>query len=104
MPWMYPAAMSIPLDTRNWPFPRPRSRAGGGKGFKKLDYPEVEAIFNPGHPIPAILEILKAQDISLIVLGTQGKGFIKEIFLGSVAHTVARLAPCPVLLIPTSRE
>jgi nucleotide-binding universal stress UspA family protein len=33
-------------------------------------------------------------------MGTQGKGFIKEIFLGSVAHNVSRLAACPVLLIP----
>ena len=43
----------------------------------------------PAIPIPAILEVLKTQDISLIVMGTQGKGFIKEIFLGSVAHNVA---------------
>jgi nucleotide-binding universal stress UspA family protein len=55
---------------------------------------------DPGHPIPAILQVLKSEDISLIVMGTQGKGFIKEIFLGSVAHNVSRLAPCPVLLIP----
>jgi nucleotide-binding universal stress UspA family protein len=60
----------------------------------------VEAVYDPGHPIPAILEILKSQDISLIVMGTQGRGFIQEIFLGSVAHNVCRLAPCPVLLIP----
>jgi nucleotide-binding universal stress UspA family protein len=32
-------------------------------------------------------------------MGTQGKGFIQELFLGSVAHNVSRLAPCPVLLI-----
>ncbi len=61
---------------------------------------ELEAHFDKGHPIPAILEVLKTQDISLIVMGTQGKGFIKEIFLGSVAHNISRLAPCPVLLIP----
>jgi nucleotide-binding universal stress UspA family protein len=61
---------------------------------------QVEAVYDPGHPIPAILEILKSQDISLIVMGTQGRGFIQEIFLGSVAHNVCRLAPCPVLLIP----
>jgi nucleotide-binding universal stress UspA family protein len=60
----------------------------------------VEAVYDPGHPIPAILAILKSQDISLIVMGTQGRGFIQEIFLGSVAHNVCRLAPCPVLLIP----
>lgn len=56
--------------------------------------------FDPVHPISAILQVLESQDISLIVMGTQGKGFIKEIFLGSVAHNVSRLAPCPVLLIP----
>jgi nucleotide-binding universal stress UspA family protein len=62
--------------------------------------PAVNDRLDPGHPIPAILQVLESQDISLIVMGTQGKGFIKEIFLGSVAHNVSRLATCPVLLIP----
>ena len=62
--------------------------------------PVVHDQFDPGHPIPAILNLLKAQDISIIIMGTQGKGFIKELFLGSVAHNVSRLAMCPVLLIP----
>jgi nucleotide-binding universal stress UspA family protein len=61
---------------------------------------QVDAVFDPGHPLQAILRVLEYQDISLIVMGTQGKGFIKEIFLGSVAHNVSRMAPCPVLLIP----
>jgi nucleotide-binding universal stress UspA family protein len=60
----------------------------------------VHDCLEPGHPIPAIMRVLETQDISLIVMGTQGKGFIKEIFLGSVAHNVSRVAPCPVLLIP----
>jgi len=62
--------------------------------------PVVNDLFNLGHPLPAILHVLESQDISLIVMGTQGKGFIQELFLGSVAHNVSRLAPCPVLLIP----
>ena len=66
----------------------------------KAGIPVVHDHFAPGHPLPAILQVLESQDISLIVMGTQGKGFIKEIFLGSVAHNVSRLAPCPVLLIP----
>jgi len=64
------------------------------------DIPLVHPVFDPGHPLPAILRVLESQEISLIVMGTQGKGFIKEIFLGSVAHNVSRLAPCPVLLVP----
>jgi nucleotide-binding universal stress UspA family protein len=62
--------------------------------------PAVNDRFDPGHPLPAILRAMESEDISLIVMGTQGKGFIKEIFLGSVAHNVSRLATCPVLLIP----
>jgi nucleotide-binding universal stress UspA family protein len=68
--------------------------------LKSFAIPQVHSIFDAGRPLPAILRILESQDISLIVMGTQGKGFIKEIFLGSVAHNVSRLAACPVLLIP----
>jgi len=66
----------------------------------KAGIPVVHDRFDPGRPLSAILQVLESQEISLIVMGTQGKGFIKEIFLGSVAHNVSRLAPCPVLLIP----
>jgi nucleotide-binding universal stress UspA family protein len=68
--------------------------------LKAADIPVVHPVFDPGHPLPAIIKVLENQDVSLIVMGTQGKGFIKELFLGSVAHNVGRLAPCPVLLIP----
>lgn len=60
----------------------------------------VETRLAYGHPVAVILELLRTLDISLIVMGTQGKGFIQEIFLGSVAHNISRVAPCPVLLIP----
>jgi nucleotide-binding universal stress UspA family protein len=66
----------------------------------KAGVPLVHDCFDPGHPIPVILQTLKSQEISLIVMGTQGRGFIEELFLGSVAHNVSRLATCPVLLIP----
>ena len=62
--------------------------------------PMVNDRLDLGHPLPAILQVLESQDVSLIVMGTQGKGFIKELFLGSLAHNVSRLATCPVLLIP----
>lgn len=65
---------------------------------------QVETVFDPGRPVPAILAILSRRDISLIIMGTHGKGFIKEVFLGSVAHNVARLAPVPLLLVPAGEE
>lgn len=72
--------------------------------LKDADIPVVDPVFDPGHPLAAIIKVLETQDISLIVMGTLGKGFIKELFLGSVAHNVARLAPCPVLLIPPANR
>ena len=39
--------------------------------------PIVHDRFDSWPPIPAILQVLESQDISLIVMGTQGKGFIK---------------------------
>ncbi|MBM4285194.1 MAG: universal stress protein [Deltaproteobacteria bacterium] len=68
--------------------------------LRRAGIPRVKTVFDPGRPLPAILQVLESQDISLIVMGAQGKGFIRELFLGSVAHNVARLAPCPVLLTP----
>jgi nucleotide-binding universal stress UspA family protein len=61
---------------------------------------EVDTRITAGHPVAVILEALRTLEISLIVLGTTGKGFLAEISLGSVAHNISRLAPCPILLIP----
>ncbi|MGB3566334.1 MAG: universal stress protein, partial [Priestia megaterium] len=37
------------------------------------------------------------QDV--IVIGSRGKGFVKETFLGSVSHEVAQSAECPVIIV-----
>jgi nucleotide-binding universal stress UspA family protein len=61
---------------------------------------QVHSHISKGHPIPMILDALKTGDFSLVVMGTQGRSLLTEILLGSVAYNIARLAPCPVLLIP----
>lgn len=38
---------------------------------------------------------------SLIIMGSQGRGFFKEIFIGSVSHNVARNSDVSLLLIPS---
>jgi nucleotide-binding universal stress UspA family protein len=60
----------------------------------------VHSHMSQGHPISIILDFLRKGDFSLVVIGTQGRGLVAEIFLGSVAYNIARLAPCPVLLVP----
>lgn len=53
-----------------------------------------------GAPGDEIVERAKAKDCSLILMGTRGKGLVREIVLGSVAHHVARHAKQPVLFVP----
>lgn len=57
------------------------------------------------HGPPANEIIARAsKDISLILMGSQGRGFVSEVFLGSVSHQVARRAPVSVLLVPAVRR
>lgn len=56
-----------------------------------------------GAPIHVILERARTDTFSLVLMGSQGRGFIEEVFLGSVANNVARLASLPVLFVPTVR-
>jgi len=57
-----------------------------------------------GLPIQEIVNHAKHDNASLIIMGSQGRGYLSEIFLGSVSHNVARRAPVPVLLIPAARK
>jgi nucleotide-binding universal stress UspA family protein len=40
----------------------------------------------------------------MIILGTHGKGFLKQTFLGSVARSVLDRAKKPVFIIPLPHE
>ncbi|MDI6401275.1 universal stress protein [Balneolaceae bacterium ANBcel3] len=57
-----------------------------------------------GSPAPEILAKAKEVESSLILMGSQGRGFIKEMFLGGVTHQVIRNADIPVLIIPADRS
>jgi len=56
-----------------------------------------------GSPTALILERARTPVHSLILMGSQGRGFIHEVFMGSVANAVGRLAPLPVLFVPAVR-
>ena len=56
-----------------------------------------------GIPTAEILDEIATGNYSLIVMGSQGKGYFREIFIGSVSHNIARNAPVSVLLIPAIR-
>jgi len=67
------------------------ARAGGAK------IASVEA--HTGDPRSAIIADAERFGADLIVMGTHGRRGIARMWLGSVAEQVARVAPCPVLLV-----
>lgn len=50
-------------------------------------------------PRDAVLQAANDLKAELIVLGTHGRRGIRRALLGSVAETVVRTAPCPVLVV-----
>jgi nucleotide-binding universal stress UspA family protein len=61
---------------------------------------EVTAELLSGSPGREIVARAARGDSDLIVMGSQGRGLLEEVFLGSVSHYVARHASLPVLLVP----
>lgn len=50
--------------------------------------------------VPAgVTEYARLHAIDLIIVGTHGRGAVKQFLLGSAAERVVRTAPCPVLAV-----
>ena len=60
---------------------------------------EVEVIVRVGEPGATIVEIAEEVDADLLVIGTRGLTGVKHVLLGSVAESVVRRAPMPVLTV-----
>ncbi|MFQ5961904.1 MAG: universal stress protein, partial [Candidatus Methylomirabilales bacterium] len=57
-----------------------------------------------GVPAEVIVRQAQAEEADLIVVGTHGRTGLRHVVLGSVAETVIRKAPCPVLAVKAKRE
>jgi nucleotide-binding universal stress UspA family protein len=57
-----------------------------------------------GKPSIEIVKFTNSNLTSLVVMGSQGRGFVKELFIGSVSHTVARKINTSMLLIPSTNR
>lgn len=64
---------------------------------------QVDCELAYGNPTSDIVARARKGDVSLIVMGNQGRGLVSEVFLGSVSHQVVRQAPVSVLLVPMIR-
>ena len=52
-----------------------------------------------GSPKVEIIQYARTQNIDLIVLATHGRTGLPHVIMGSVAESVVRSAPCPVLTV-----
>ena len=61
-------------------------------------------IVREGNPVEEVLRAAEEEACDLLILGSHGKGFLKQTFLGSVSHKVLDRSRKPVLMIPLPSE
>lgn len=64
--------------------------------------PKLERVLTRGVPSRALCTA--ALDAELMVLGSQGHGFVHDKLVGSTSQHVIRHASCPVVLVPDPRH
>ena len=64
----------------------------------------IDIVVDEGKPFEKILQIAKEIDVDIIVLNLQSKGTLERALLGATAERVVRLAPIPVLSIPSTAQ
>jgi nucleotide-binding universal stress UspA family protein len=57
----------------------------------------VESLVMEGDPVDMILRAAEESNSDVIVMGTHGRTGLGRLLMGSVAESVIRKAPCPVL-------
>ena len=78
---------------------------GAEKMIKKFcdnmlrDYTNYETAIVAGIPYQEILKKAEDENVSLIVMGTQGRKGIDHLLFGSTAERVVRNAKCPVMTV-----
>lgn len=60
---------------------------------------DVAPLFKEGSPSSDIVPVAEEIKADLIVIGTQGRTGLPRFLMGSVAESVSRSAPCPVLVV-----
>jgi nucleotide-binding universal stress UspA family protein len=73
------------------------------QGLQQLGDAKIDTVVAYGHATEEILKVARS-DASLVIMGSQGRGFFPEVFLGSTSHNVARHALVPVLIVPYPRD
>ena len=72
--------------------------------LQKVTGAEIHIDIGVGSAAQEITDKATHSDASMIIMGGQGRGYIRDLFLGGVSHQVVRNAEIPVLIIPALRE
>jgi len=64
---------------------------------------DVDIVIAFGNPSKEIINAVRDRNIQLTVMGSQGRGYVSDLFLGSVSHNVARQSAASILLIPAGK-
>jgi len=68
----------------------------------------VEVKTHPFASIGGVVEkfcpLRKEEDVSLIAMGSHGKGWLDQATIGSVVSDVARMGPRPVLVVRSQKK
>jgi nucleotide-binding universal stress UspA family protein len=59
----------------------------------------VQSAVDTGAPVDCIVRYADDHGIDVIVMGTQGRGTVERMWIGSVTQGVLRRASCPVVLV-----
>jgi nucleotide-binding universal stress UspA family protein len=65
----------------------------------RLDGIEHELLVRSGEVWPVLAEMISERTVDLVVIGTHGRSGVRKIVLGSVAESIFRRCPCPVLTV-----
>jgi len=68
-----------------------------------LGVADVDIVLAYGNPSREIIHAIRDRHVQLTVMGSQGRGYVSDLFLGSVSHNVARQSDASVLLIPAKK-
>ena len=53
----------------------------------------------PDAPAKALERVVKEEGADFLVVGTRGRGAMRSVLLGSVAHEMLAVSPCPVVVV-----
>jgi nucleotide-binding universal stress UspA family protein len=59
----------------------------------------IETVLRTGDARDAVVDVAREIGADLIVMGTHGRRGVRRALIGSIAESVVRTAPCPVLTI-----